>query len=127
MKSHRSRTAGCSQPGAHIAIDRAIHGRGFDQSYHDNGKHLKKIYEMLCRHQAKKFSQIPHSGYSYESVAFTVLLLKEGIGLLISKIWGNRHEMQIMRERISAIKNLLWKDVGNLADTIYNFSLVSWT
>jgi len=62
VKSHWSRTAGCSQPGAQIAIDRAIHGRVFDQSCHDNGKYLKKIYEML--HQAKKLSQIPHAGYS---------------------------------------------------------------
>lgn len=82
---------------------------------------------MLCRHQAKKFSQIPHSAYSYESVAFTALLLKEGISLLILKIWENRHEMQIMREKICAIKNSLWKDVGNLANAVYNFCLVYWT
>lgn len=93
MKSHWSRTAGCSQPGACIAIDKAIHGMGFDRSCHDNRKHLKKIYEMLCWHQTKKLSQILHSGYSYESVAFTVVLLKEGFGPPTLKIWENRYEM----------------------------------
>lgn len=38
---------GCSQPGARIAIDRATDGKGFDRSYHDNSKYLKKIDEML--------------------------------------------------------------------------------
>lgn len=93
MKSHWSRTAGCSQPEACIAIDKAIHGKVFDQSCHDNRKHLKKIYEMLYQHQAKKLSQILRSGYSCESVAFIVVLLKEGFGPLTSKIWENRYEM----------------------------------
>lgn len=93
MKSHWSRTAGCSQPGACVAIDKAIHGKVFGQSCHDNRKHLRKIYEMLYRHQAKKLRQILHSGYSHESVAFIVVLLKERFGPLTLKIWENRYEM----------------------------------
>lgn len=95
---------GCSQPGARIAIDRAIHGKDFDRSCHDNRKHLKKIYEMLYRHQTKKLSQILHSSYPCESVAFIVVLLKEGFGPLTSKIWENRYEMQIMIENICAVE-----------------------
>lgn len=88
------------------------------------GNTQKKIYEMLYRHRAKKLSQIPHSGCSYESVAFRVVLRKEGFGPLTLKICENRYEMQILIEKICAAKNSLQKDVGNLANAVYSFCLI---